>query len=338
MYDREIGYYTNLSGIEEEFYTAPEISPLFGICLAKQLVDFYNALDGKNFTVIEMGGGTGKLAGDILNELSGDHAATMKNLEWKMVEKSPNLREKQRSVLEEYSDTVEWVSREELESLSEINGCIMGNEFLDALPFKRFRGTESGVKEIYVEVEDGEFTEILKTPEGNKDIFYGGLQPGEERTHSPELIKWFDVYQSVLRSGFILFADYGSEDPESIKYKSFRCFSGHKVFHNPLINVCNQDITRSIDFSALERIARKCHFHFHGLRNQRRFLTALGILDKIKTLRKRQNDIPADYSRTLGVKRLILPSGMGESHKAVILSTGEELTNFKPLGFEKPRP
>src|ERR1700684_3818810 len=70
LYAPGLGYYSagaRKLGPGGDFTTAPEVSPLFGACLARQCAEVLERLKGG--TILEIGAGTGALAADILMRL-----------------------------------------------------------------------------------------------------------------------------------------------------------------------------------------------------------------------------------------------------------------------------
>ncbi|HIC99885.1 MAG TPA: SAM-dependent methyltransferase, partial [Piscirickettsiaceae bacterium] len=71
LYTPNLGYYasgTPKLGAEGDFVTAPELTPLFGQCIARQIEQVLNSLNGGN--ILEFGAGSGKLTRDILLALA----------------------------------------------------------------------------------------------------------------------------------------------------------------------------------------------------------------------------------------------------------------------------
>src|SRR5450432_1899238 len=70
LYASGLGYYSagaRKFGASGDFVTAPEISPLFGACVARQCADVLASLPQGG--ILEIGAGSGRLAGDILLRL-----------------------------------------------------------------------------------------------------------------------------------------------------------------------------------------------------------------------------------------------------------------------------
>ena len=69
LYHPQLGYYssaTNRIGREGDFYTSPDLDPIFGKLLAHQFEVFSH--DIPDFAVLELGAGKGLVARDILRE------------------------------------------------------------------------------------------------------------------------------------------------------------------------------------------------------------------------------------------------------------------------------
>ncbi|MBL8514127.1 MAG: SAM-dependent methyltransferase, partial [Betaproteobacteria bacterium] len=96
LYAPGLGYYAagaRKFGAAGDFVTAPEISPLFGRCLARAIADTVRNTQGD---VLELGPGSGKLARDVLLEL--DALGALPQRYW-LLEVSADLRERQRDLL-----------------------------------------------------------------------------------------------------------------------------------------------------------------------------------------------------------------------------------------------
>ncbi len=334
LYHPEYGYYTCLdSGVAPDFYTSPEISPAFGYAVAeqiKQMMEFRGLIENDTFTIIEMGGGSGKLALQILERLSGSGCS----MNYIMVEISPALKSLQKKNLSSCADNVTWSSWEELFREHEtLNGVILGNEFIDALPFRRFRGTEEGVMEICVGISADGFTEVLAEPDKAFTARLPVLAPEQEIEFSGDAAVWLKEASELMNRGFLLLFDYGESEESLIREGgTVRGFKGHTVSPDCLSAPGTADITASVNFSFLEREAVKCGFETAGYTGQGNFLMSVGILDLVSSMdfEKFSRD---KMGFMLGIKRLIMPDGLGESHKAAAFSKGFSSDVPKLKGF-----
>lgn len=140
LYEPGLGYYSNpgqVFGAAGDFVTAPELTPLFGATLARQVSPWLKdpALAGSGQVVLEVGGGSGMLAAQLLNALDnvGHH-----EVRYLILELSAERREHQRQTLKSLApglmDRVGW-----LETFPEsFAGVVVANELLDAMPVQLF--------------------------------------------------------------------------------------------------------------------------------------------------------------------------------------------------------
>ena len=138
LYAPGLGYYSagaRKFGEAGDFTTAPEISPLFSRVLAGQCAEILAGLGGGD--VLELGAGTGAMAAGMLCELAARGELPGR---YRIMEVSADLRERQRAAIAARApallDRVEWL--DSLDALR-MQGVVVGNEVLDALPVERFR-------------------------------------------------------------------------------------------------------------------------------------------------------------------------------------------------------
>ncbi len=157
LYAPGLGYYTSEGpklGAHGDFVTAPELGDLFARCLARQVVDVFDHVDGGS--VLEAGAGSGRLAAGLLAELEKRERPPHR---YQILEPSPALQARQRALLKnvvpQWSDRVEWLTAWPLD----FRGVVVANELLDALPVRRFRVTESGIRWLGVAWDGTRFVE-----------------------------------------------------------------------------------------------------------------------------------------------------------------------------------
>ncbi|MCW5574225.1 MAG: SAM-dependent methyltransferase, partial [Steroidobacteraceae bacterium] len=136
LYAPGLGYYSagaHKIGPGGDFTTAPEISPLFGRCIARQCREVL-AVTGGN--ILEFGAGTGALAATILETLAELDALPER---YEILEVSADLRARQQQRLGALAPAlaarVGWIERLPETPLS---GVLLAIEVLDALPCVRF--------------------------------------------------------------------------------------------------------------------------------------------------------------------------------------------------------
>ena len=147
LYAPGLGYYTagaRKLGREGDFITAPEMTPLFGQTLARQVAE---VLESGLDQILEIGAGSGALAASLLTEL--ERLGRLPR-NYYILEVSPDLRERERDLLAlkvpQLLERVIWLNR--LPTLYQ--GLIIANEVLDAMPVHMVRIGAAGVEEAGV--------------------------------------------------------------------------------------------------------------------------------------------------------------------------------------------
>ncbi len=347
LYYPGLGYYNSERapiGRRGDFYTASHLHPAFGAVIAKVLMDMWTFMDKpNNFYAVEIGGGAGYLCKDIfdyLNHCSEDKPsdvrnAFLKSLRYVMVEFNPYMRQRQVRLLEGYADRVKWVKSIN-ELITGINGCILSNELLDSFPVHLIE-MDDELREIYIDLENNNFIEIKQNVSTDKLIKYLkdfsiNLHFGY-RTEINLMIKdWLNDVASVLKRGFLLTIDYGYTSSEYYNEERTKgtmlCYHRHQFSENPYEHIGEQDITAHINFSSLSLWGKELGLKTIGYCSQGIFLIASGIDEIITEL---YGDLPDYQFIVTGIKGLILPQGMGETHKIMIQYKGKgepELKGF----------
>jgi SAM-dependent MidA family methyltransferase len=329
LYAPGLGYYAagaRKLGPGGDFVTAPEISPLFGRCIARQCAEVLEALGGGD--ILELGAGSGKLAVDLLTELGSAGRLPGRYL---ILEPSGDLRERQRALLCErvpaLSERVYWLGR----LPSRFSGVVLGNEVLDAMPVHRFSVREDGsVAEVLVRPEGEAWDEVLADPRspGLADavakLQAGGLarEPGYSSEINLRLGPWTEALATSLERGLALLIDYGY--PRSEYYHPARgggtlmCYYRHRGHADPYVHIGLQDITAHVDFSALSDAARRAGLEVAGFTTQAHFLIGCGLDSLLAELAG--GDAAPDAM--LGARQLVMPSGMGERFRVLGAAKG----------------
>ncbi len=216
LYAPGLGYYSagaQKFGRSGDFITAPELTPVFAGCLATQVAEVLDGLDGGE--VLEFGAGSGMLAADLLAVLAARGTLPRR---YGILEVSAELRERQRRLLAErvpqLGDRIEW-----LDSLpaGPWQGVVLANEVVDALPVDRFRIAAAGVLDIGVSVADDRLVWCERpakdgTLEALRRIERDLPQPLAERFTGELRIRdraWLLGIAAPLAKGAVLLVDYG---------------------------------------------------------------------------------------------------------------------------------
>ena len=335
MYQPGLGYYSagaKKLGASADFTTSPEISRLFGKTVSNQVKAFLNNFESPS--IIEIGAGSGRLAYDIITNLINSKTDFDK---YYILEVSADFRERQKQELsllpDDAFEKVIW-----LDSILEapVEGIVIGNEVIDALPFKRFKVIDNKVHEIGVTIKNDQLTESTrdadKTLAEEVRLIEKALNRDFEQNYTSEIRlnfgKWLKGVSSMLKSGAILFIDYGYSRQEYYaedrKNGSMICHYRNTAHENPFLNLGVQDISASVEFTLLAEKALEEHLEVGLFTSQSDFLingNILGELDKIE-------DDSLRIQLTQEIKQLLMPSQMGQTFKCMMLFKNISLDSF----------
>jgi SAM-dependent MidA family methyltransferase len=328
LYYPERGYYTSprtIIGRDGDFYTSSHLHPIFGALLGRQVEECRERLGcPDDFTIVEMGAGMGHFANDLLHSLK--DKPFFSSLRYIIIEPNPYVATRQRELLKAFSDRVAWGV--DLASLEPFRGCIVSNELLDAFPV-RLVTMGDRLSEILVGVDgEGRFHE--GTAECDDDIqgyfVMSGIQPetvmaaGYRTEVNLAVRNWLQSAAGRLIEGFVITIDYGYPAPDYYHPEhmtgTLLCYHRHQVSEDPYEHVGEQDITAHVNFSAVSRWGEGFGLRTLGYCNQGLYLAALG-LDEVLSAHP-----VADYFEMARIKTLIMPGGMGDTHKVLIQYKG----------------
>jgi len=337
LYAPGLGYYSagaTKLGAGGDFTTAPEISALFGACVARQCAEVLSLIP--QGAILEIGAGTGRLAVDVLSRL---HRARCLPARYSILEVSADLRARQRAALErlpaELSARVEWLS----EPPASFAGVILANEVLDALPVRRFRWVPGRTEECGVGCEADRFTWASRPAdramsEHCERLAAGcGWEAGYVSEYCPRMPAWTAAVAGVLRAGAVLWFDYGL--PRAEYYLPERhdgtllCHFRHRTETDPFRFPGLQDISAWVDFTALAEAGRDAGFRVAGFTTQTYFLAGLGIDEEMRELAGGDAGRAALFANE--ARRLMMPGEMGERFKAMAWIRGPygDLSGFR---------
>lgn len=342
LYEPGLGYYSGGArkfGPGGDFVTAPELSPLFGACLAAQCAEWFDHAPAR---VHEFGAGSGALAADILLAL--DALGTPAS-EYLIVEVSAALRDRQRETIAARAPAqlarVRW-----LDSWPErMAGVVVANELLDAIPARAFRLRDGVVLERGVSLADP-----APADSGSVPVFRWAerpADPGFESTvrdllaapiaeagdHWPpdycgevgeQAAAWVREAGRRLEHGALLLVDYGFPRHEFYHPQrglgTLMCHYRHHAHGDPFLLPGLQDITVHVDFTSVFEQARGTGLELLGYASQARLLLNLGLLERLAAEGAGDG---LDYRRRAqAAQTLISEAEMGELFKAIALGRG----------------
>ncbi|WIG56645.1 MAG: SAM-dependent methyltransferase, MidA [Rhodanobacteraceae bacterium] len=334
LYAPGLGYYSAgrlKFGKAGDFVTAPELGNLFARCVARALAPALRAC-GEDATWFELGGGSGAFARDALLELQS--LDTPPKHYW-LLEPSADLRERQRERLQNELPAnlfarCAWLDRPPQDAWT---GVLFANEVLDALPVTRFT-LQGG--EVFEEHVDANGNGAFVRADRPADPLVAGavrhlqrslgreFEDGYRSEVLPQLPWWLEAIAGTQTRGAALFVDYGYVRrafylPER-RDGTLLCHYRHRAHDDPLILPGLQDITASVDFTALAEAGVGAGFELASYAFQSEFLIASGLDAVFAAARQATTGEAARYALAQEVKRLTLPGEMGERFQAMLLA------------------
>lgn len=335
LYEPGLGYYSNpgqVFGAAGDFVTAPELTPLFGATLARQVSPWLKdpALAGSGQVVLEVGGGSGMLAAQLLNALDnvGHH-----EVRYLILELSAERREHQCQTLKSLApglmDRVGW-----LETFPEsFAGVVVANELLDAMPVQLFEwqadaGAE--LQEMGVTWVDGQFAWAPRPADAvlteTVTALRNRLGPEGAQWHSPYRSEicpaqqaWMRTLADCMTAGVVMLLDYGFAAPEYYHPQrdqgTLMCHYRHRSHADPFLWPGLSDITAHVDFTALARAATAEGFSLVGYTSMVAFLLNAGLLDELADLPREPESFW--FAQAQAVQQLISEAEMGELFKVI---------------------
>ena len=335
LYEPGLGYYSNpgqVFGAAGDFVTAPELTPLFGATLARQVSPWLKdpALAGSGQVVLEVGGGSGMLAAQLLNALDnvGHH-----EVRYLILELSAERREHQRQTLKSLApglmDRVGW-----LETFPEsFAGVVVANELLDAMPVQLFEwqaDAEAALQEMGVTWVDGQFAWAPRPADAvlteTVTALRNRLGPEGAQWHSPYRSEicpaqqaWMRTLADCMTAGVVMLLDYGFAAPEYYHPQrdqgTLMCHYRHRSHADPFLWPGLSDITAHVDFTALARAATAEGFSLVGYTSMAAFLLNAGLLDELADLPREPESFW--FAQAQAVQQLISEAEMGELFKVI---------------------
>jgi len=337
LFHPDLGYYQTEGekiGKEGDYYTSPCVHPLFGYLVAKQLSQMAEMLEGETFAIVEMGGGKGFLCQDILHWAKESAPSFYHQLHYILIETAPHFLEEQkkRLVEEERAGKVSWMSLDAFENGKRLfKGCFLSNELVDAFPIHRVMANQGGLKELYVNQQNGHLEEQWGEPSDPRiDAYFRWmgicLREGQKAEVNLRALDWIEKIGQCLKQGFVLTIDYGCLAEELYaphrQEGTLRCYFKHQVSEDPFERLGRQDMTSHVNFTGLIRKGEEAGLTLTGYVPQYRFLIGLGLLEGVEAMGRNLSEIDR-LKLHLSIKHLIEPeAGMGEVFKILIQHKG----------------
>jgi SAM-dependent MidA family methyltransferase len=321
LYAPGLGYYTagaHKFGAAGDFITAPELSPLFGRTLARQVAEI---IAHSAPHILELGAGSGKLAAEMLAEL--EQLGSLPD-SYAILEVSADLRARQQALIRErlphLLDRVHW-----LDALPErFSGAIVANEVLDALPVQLLHWRDSSITERGVASGERGFIWLERTI-SDAALLHAAQQIIVPDDYVSEICfaarGLVNSLAQRLDQGAMLFIDYGFGAREFYHPQRSRgtlmCHYRHHAHDDPFFLPGLQDITAHVNFTDIAESGIDAGLDLVGYTNQAFFLINCGITE---LLQDTSPENLRDYlPLSAQLQKLTSPAEMGELFKVIAL-------------------
>jgi SAM-dependent MidA family methyltransferase len=333
LYHSDNGYYSSKEpsyGRAGDYLTAPSASPWYAEVLAAFVADIAGRVGA--VTIVDLGSGDGSFVAHLSSARASEGKRWIRELV--SIERSESMRRHQ---LERFRATVPSIRVLAPGADFESSGPLLfhASELYDAMPVHRVVGRGSEIRELWVELFEGELRWSERPASHAVVDYFAGhdvtLKDGQiaeanlaaEATHRAALGR-------ASSEGLALTLDYGYDaarlyDPRGRAGGSLATYRGHRVGRDPLRAPGVDDLTAHVNWNDLRRGAQQAGWSEIGFWPLAEFLVRAGIgrvvddggigmsadLDA-RTVTERQE-----------VKRLLDPDGMGSDLKVLVQGRGE---------------
>jgi SAM-dependent MidA family methyltransferase len=298
-----------------DFVTAPELSPLFGRALARQVAQALRATGTRQ--VFEFGAGSGALAAQLLQGLADQGLG---DVGYGIVDVSGTLRQRQQATLADFAARVQWLDQ----LPAQMAGVVVGNEVLDAMPVKLLARVNGQWHERGVALGSSTWAWADRPTELRPPHAIEGEHDYLTEIH-PQAQAFVRTLGAHLSAGAIFLLDYGFARAEYYHPQrhmgTLMCHRAHQADADPLSEVGDKDITAHIDFTGIALAGNAVGLDVLGYTSQARFLMNCGLLADLQS---------ASLPQRIQAQKLIMEHEMGELFKVLAFCKGE---GWDALGF-----
>jgi SAM-dependent MidA family methyltransferase len=331
LYDPDHGYYrvaADRPSRSGDFLTAPELHPIFGAVIGRQVDEVWRRLERPDpFVMREYGAGSGTLAAAILDGLRADDSGLGDVLRYEPVE----INEVRRTEAVERLGPAARTRR--AGGPSRFTGVVLANEFLDALPVHRVEQDGCRLRELFVAWDDAAGRLVEQPGEPSTDALAARLDEdgvtlldGQVGEVCLEVEPWLAGVAADLEQGLVLVIDYGHQAPAlydpARRGGTLRAYSGQRAHADPFIAVGRQDLTAHVDLTALEAAARTHELTVLGEVSQAELLVGCGLEELVDRVRSNPKTSMEEWlGLRSAIARLLDPAALG-GFRAVLLGRG----------------
>ena len=323
LHEPGYGYYAaggGAYGPGVDFVTAPELGPLFARCLANFAAPIVRA----GGSILELGGGRGKLAYELSVSLT---EKGLKPRRYFLLETSAYLGNEQRRTLASAPGEFTWLK----ELPQSFTGLVLANEVLDTLPCRVLvKRNDDWIQQGVAMTPLGDLRWADGPPavlEDQARLATFALPNGYRTEINRQAEALVASLSEMLSQGVLLLIDYGF--PAREYYHSQRgegtlmAHRRHRSSPEILAAPGTRDITAHLDFSALASTANHCGARTLGFSTQAAFLLNCGLTE-IMAARAPAQTISTDLRASAEASTLLMPHEMGELFKVLALGKGSQ--------------
>jgi len=330
LYDERDGYYRRADRIRQgragDYRTAPETSPLFGATFARYFAQCYSDLGSPSkWTIVEKGAGRGGFAHAVLLTLRHNFPEVFAATHYLIDEIGDEARNAASQKLSDYSDRVEFRPLSEL--TSPFPGIIFSNELLDALPVHRVIGSQGGLREMCVDVNEGEFAWTQSDLSPRVAVYCQGLnlQLSEGQVFEVNLAAEDFVARAaaLIEHGLLVTVDYGDDRADLLNAPhrfagTLRSFHRHRMSDDVLSHPGEQDLTTTVDWTQITAAGARQGLEVLRLERLDQFLLKEGLLDQIAFMSAGAADTAEGLQLNANAREMIMPNGLAAHFQVLV--------------------
>jgi SAM-dependent MidA family methyltransferase len=285
-------------------------------------------------SVIEFGAGDGSLMSGLLEYFSINDKKILKNVCFIIIEPNKGMIKKQQKKLKKYLKLgfdILWRSLEDFEDRS-LNGVVLANEVLDALPVERIINSKGKIHRqgVSIDKKSGRlfFEEIAITQELEKSI--ASAQEKLDINIPPEFApegwttewhidnkKWLKAIYAKINNGILLIIDYAKEAKRYYSLSNSNgtliSYKNQKIVENIFESPGDCDLTSHICIESLIHDSETLGFETIGIVKQGEALLSLGLAERLFEIQNElKDDISKALSRREALLRLVDPICLGD--------------------------
>jgi SAM-dependent MidA family methyltransferase len=333
LYDEREGYYCRRDIVRRgrlgDYRTAPERTPLFAAAFARYFAKLFTELGSPGaWTILEVGGGFGEFAADVLRNLQSKHPQIFVATRYLVDEFSEDGRERATVNLAGFEDRYEFCRVDKLETTFPV-GVVFSNELIDAFPVHRVIGRSGELRALCVDLDEhGRFTWregqldpwVVEFSQGNSMH----LAEGQIAEINPDAERYIARVAQLINRGFVITVDYGDERSAILTdpfrhHGTLRAAYHHQIRSDVLLQPGLRDLTTTIDWTQLREAGERVGLH--SIRHERldQFLMSEGMLDELDKLTSGVELAEAAALRA-GAREMIMPTGMAAQFQVLVQS------------------